>query len=65
VTIRKFGRVIIQGDDPGADEAIIIMGFHFEGTDGTLGAQREALIEARDRLDHALVQLEQGQVNIA
>jgi hypothetical protein len=62
--IKHFGRVIIQGDDPSADGAIIITLFHFEGTDGTLGAQREALIAARDRLSRALVQLEQNQINI-
>jgi len=64
VTIKRFGRIIIQGDDPSADEAIIIANFHFEGTNGTLGAQREALIAARDRLIRALAELDRQQVNI-
>jgi hypothetical protein len=58
VTIHRFGRVTIQGDDPSADDAIMIEYFHFEGSDGTLGAQREALVEARARITAALQKLD-------
>jgi hypothetical protein len=64
MTIHKFGRVIIQGDDPTADYAIVIENFHFEGTDGTLGAQREALVEARDRITAALQTLDAQRFDI-
>jgi hypothetical protein len=64
VTIRAFGRITIQGDDPNADEAIIIEYFHFEGTDGTWGAQREALVEARARITAALQKLDAQRIDI-
>ncbi len=64
MTIIGFGRVIIQGDDPNADDAIVIEQFHFANSGGTLGAQREALREARERIDDALAALETSQVNI-
>jgi hypothetical protein len=64
MTIHRFGRVIIQGDDPSADDAIIIEYFHFADTDGMLGAQREALVEARVRITAALQSIDAQRIDI-